>query len=63
MYFKIEGPANSAHVFFFFFIVVLCLFSLSLLFLSEPDVGMAEKDSYRFFQQLKAAVVNEANLC
>lgn len=28
----------------------------------EPDVGMAEKDAHRFFQQLIAAVVSETKL-
>ncbi len=28
----------------------------------EPDVGMAEKDAHRFFQQLVGAVVSEAGL-
>lgn len=39
-------------------IVIEC----SLTFLKEPDVGMAEKDAHRFFQQLISAMVSEANL-
>ena len=39
------------------------LFRLLKCFISEPDVGMAEKDAHKFFQQLMAAVVSEANLC
>lgn len=38
------------------------LLNCSLTCLSEPDVGMAEKDAHRFFLQLIAAVVSEANL-
>lgn len=42
--------------------VIIRLLKCSLTVILEPDVGMAERDAHRFFQQLIAAVVSEANL-